>query len=141
MKNAMDVIFYEIRSDLESRNDRSAYQKGVTLYALELLKNLRDRSKYEGRLSASAPECEAWMLNGADSWSAYSWGGSSLCDDGEIAKRLCCPSELKKTRNGQRRLNSREEWRDVQARALSQACSRVLRFYAVHLSHVISELV
>lgn len=55
----------------------------------------------------------------------YSWGGSALVYDGDIAAALCNPSELKKTRNGKRRPNSREEWLDVQARALYQAFRRV----------------
>lgn len=38
-------------------------------------------------------------------------------------------SELKKTRHGERRPNSREEWLDTQARALYQACNRVARLY------------
>ena len=45
--------------------------------------------------------------------------------DGDIAAALCTPSELKKTRNGERRPNSREEWLDVQARALHQAFLRM----------------
>ena len=69
----------------------------------------------------------AALLNGAADWSQYSWGGCSLIYDGDIAERLCCPSELKKTRNGERRPNSREEWLDVQARALFQAANRVCR--------------
>ena len=52
--------------------------------------------------------------------------------DGDIAERLCCPSELKKTRNGERRPNSREEWLDVQARALRQA-SYMVRRAAFHV--------
>lgn len=61
------------------------------------------------------------LLNGAGDWSQYSWGGCALIYDQEIAKALCNPTELKKTRNGERRPNSREEWLDVQARALGQA--------------------
>ena len=70
----------------------------------------------------------AALLNGAKDWSQYSWGGCSLIYDPDIASRLCCPSELKKTRNGERRPNSREEWLDVQARALYQAANRVYRY-------------
>ena len=69
------------------------------------------------------------MLNGARDWNAYSWGGSALIYDGDIAERLCTPSELKRTRHGERRPNSREEWLDTQARALYQACNRVSRLY------------
>lgn len=70
------------------------------------------------------------MLNGAQDWGQYSWGGSALIYDGDIAEHLCCPSELKKNRHGERRPNSREEWLDVQARALYQACNRVAHLYS-----------
>ena len=50
---------------------------------------------------------------------------ASIIYDSDIAERLCTPSELKKTRNGERKPNSREEWLDVQARALRQAFSRI----------------
>ena len=49
---------------------------------------------------------------------------------GDIAERLCTPSELKKTRHGERRPNSREEWLDTQARALHQAARRVSSLYS-----------
>ena len=65
------------------------------------------------------------MLNGAKDWNQYSWGALSLIYDCDIAERLSAPSELKKTRGGERRPNSREEWLDVQARALQQAFSRL----------------
>lgn len=58
---------------------------------------------------------------GAPNWKEYSWGGSSLVYDNDIAKRLSTKTELKMTRNGERRPNAREEWLDVQARALYQA--------------------
>ena len=69
------------------------------------------------------------MLNGAVDWSAYSWGGSSLVYNQDIAERLCSPSGLKRVtnKNGLRDYpNSREHWLDVQARALYQAANRVV---------------
>lgn len=48
-------------------------------------------------------------------------GGSALIYNADIAKHYCTPSELKKTHNGERKPNSREDWLDVQARALWQA--------------------
>ena len=117
----------EIEMALETRNDRSAWNKGVTLYAFELLDVYEERVKYEGRDAETRAEFKAWLLNGADSWESYSWGGSSLIYNGDIAERLCCPSELKKTRSGERRPNAREEWLDVQARALFQASNRLAR--------------
>lgn len=47
-----------------------------------------------------------------------------------IFEQMTAQLEGKKDRNGERRPNSREEWLDVQARALYQACNRVSRLYA-----------
>lgn len=119
----------KVAAELEAQKDRSAWGRGVNAYALELVEELRERAAYEGRNPEPGKECREWMLNGAQDWNQYSWGGSSLIYDGDIAERLCTPSELKKTRHGERRPNSREEWLDTQARALTQACNRVARVY------------
>lgn len=119
----------KVAAELEAQKDRSAWGRGVNAYALELLEELRERAAYEGRNPEPGKECREWMLNGAKDWAQYSWGGSSLIYDGDIAERLCTPSELKKTRHGERRPNSLEEWLDTQARALNQACNRVSRLY------------
>lgn len=119
----------KVAAELEAHKDRSAWGRGVNAYALELMEELRERAAYEGRNPEPGKECREWMLNGAQDWNQYSWGGSSLIYDGDIAERLCTPSELKKTRHGERRPNSREEWLDTQARALAQACNRVARVY------------
>ena len=124
------AIYDKITAELETRKDRSAWDKGVNAYALELVEELKERVEYEGRNPESAEECREWMLNGAQDWGQYSWGGSALIYNSDIAERLCTPSELKKTRNGERRPNSREEWLDTQARALFQACNRVARLYS-----------
>lgn len=124
-----NAIFDKVSAELEARKDRSAWGRGVNAYALELVEELRERAAYEGRNPEPGKECREWMLNGAQDWNQYSWGGSSLIYDGDIAERLCTPSELKKTRHGERRPNCREEWLDTQARALYQACNRVSRLY------------
>lgn len=115
----------EIRKTLENRNYRSAWDKGVTLYAFELLDEYEERTKYVKRNAESRKEFKEWLLNGADNWNAYSWGGSSLIYNGDIAERLCTPSELKRCHDGERRPNRSEEWLDIQARALSQAAHRL----------------
>lgn len=122
------TIYDRMTKELEARKDRSAWDKGVTEYALELVEKLAEAAE-DGYIDASdlaSPRMlrEA-LLNGANDWMAYSWGGSSLIYDWDIAERLCCPSELKRTRNGERRPNSQEEWLDTQARALFQAEVRV----------------
>lgn len=120
----------KVYQSIENEKQRSAWDKGVTEYALELVEQLGEqiRDGYFDELDLSDPKkVRAALLNGAETWSQYSWGGSALIYDSDIAERLCCPSELKKTRNGERRPNSREEWLDVQARALYQAANRICR--------------
>lgn len=114
-----------IKQKLENRKDRSAWDKGVTIYALELLDEIKESIDYNGKEPETLEELKRIALNGAENWDEYSWGGCSLIYNGDIAERLCTPSELKKTRNGERRPNNREEWLDVQARALRQAYSRI----------------
>jgi hypothetical protein len=101
----------------------SAWNKGVKNYAKWLVWKLED-NKIE---SFALVELEDLMLNGADNWKQFSWGGCSLIYNEDIAKALCSPSELKKTRNGMRRPNPSEDWLDVQARALYQACEYIKR--------------
>lgn len=122
IKKAMDII--------NNREDRSAWDKGVSVYSYELLEQLQEAAEggyFKAEQISSGDAIREAMLNGASDWNQYSWGGSALIYDGDIAERLCNPSELKKTRNGERRPNSREEWLDVQARALFQAANRAVK--------------
>lgn len=114
----------EITAIVEAGNTRSAWTRGVKAYALDMLEEMAFNAKH-GYLDLDAfsngKMLRDALLNGASDWSQYSWGGSALIYDPDIAERLCNPSELKKTRNGERKPNSREEWLDTQARALGQA--------------------
>lgn len=118
----MKINMEAIKNAIETRKTRSAWNKGVNRYALELLDNIRDLPEVETR-----KELETALLNGARNWSEYSWGGCSLIYNGDIAAALCSPSELKRTRGGDWRPNRSEEWLDVQARALSQACRLICK--------------
>lgn len=124
-----ETLSAAIIAELETRKDRSAWNKGVTEYATELAESLDNWDKQP----ESVAELREMMLNGADDWKAYSWGGSSLIYNRDIAERLCSPSELKRAtnKNGLRDYpNSREHWLDVQARALYQAANRVANIAA-----------
>lgn len=108
------------------RGGRSAWDRGLAYYARVLLDGgiMQDR----GRVAAAAPDhitrqLAAWLMGGAESWQAYSYGGCALIYDGDIARTLCAPWELHRTRNGARRPNARETWLDVQTRALMQAAA------------------
>lgn len=107
---------------IEARKDRSAWDRGVNDYALELLDNLAELTPED--LGSFATVRRA-LLNGASDWQQYSYGGSSLIYDCDIAERLCTPSELKRCKGGDRNPNSRETWLDVQARALRRAFGRI----------------
>ena len=113
---------------------RSAWARGVRAYAAELCDNLRRAAAYATETGKPSPladretVCKA-LSNGARDWSEYSWGGCALIYDGDIAARMCTPSELRRTHGGQRDPNPRETWLDVQARALHQAGAAVLAAY------------
>lgn len=122
----IDDIRTRINSD-KTRN-RSAWGRGVTAYANDLLDTLEEaqgRGDFDISHILEISYLRHTMLNGASDWAQYSWGGCSLCYDGEIAERLCTPSELKRTKGGALRPNRQEEWLDVQARALYQAATRI----------------
>ena len=89
-----------IREALNNMKGRSAWERGVIGYALEILDQVEERTAYEGQEPEDLATLRKYMLNGADDWSQSSWGGSYEIYDGDIAERLCNPSELKKTRKG-----------------------------------------
>ena len=122
-------IIAKIAAELETIKSRSAWDKGVTLYAWDLLDEIQERADYEHKEPETTAELKEYALNGAESWEQYSWDGSAMIYNGDIAGRLCSPSELKKTRNGERRPNSQEEWLDTQARALFQAYNRIRNIF------------
>jgi hypothetical protein len=104
-----------ILEHIQSMRSGIAWDRGVRAYALELLEGM------EGEFSA------AKLLNGAENWGAYSYGGSALIWNCDIAERLCSPSELKRKRGGELKPNASETWLDFQARALSQAARLIAR--------------
>lgn len=100
----------------------SKWTQGVNEYADELREFLTDE-----KLDVTLEN----MLNGASDWKQYSYGGSSLIYDGDIADRLATPSEIasrtRKDGSFNQMANANESWLDVQARALYQASRKVLR--------------
>lgn len=119
-----------IMDEVSEERTRSAWTQGVKLYALELLEGIKDGIEsgwIDDEDIASPAMLDRYLLDGASSWTEYSWGGCSLIYNGDIAERLCTASELKKTRNGERKPNHNEEWLDTQARALYQASELIKR--------------
>lgn len=112
----MTVKRISIELEARYRKARSAWSRGVLLYADELLDNIQD----DGKVT------ESRLLNGARDWKEYSEGGYSLITDEEICKRLSAPWEIRRTKGGILPPNSRESWMEAQARALYQASRIVL---------------
>lgn len=111
-----------MRNKLEATKARSAWMKGLKLYADDLLDEYEEaRAWNDDRDAENVREFRDMCLNGAQDWQQYSEGGGSLIYDKDIAERLCNPTELKITDHGRKEPNKRENWIDVQARALLQA--------------------
>ncbi len=105
----------------------SKWSQAVKEDAVWLLGNFIE---WHGEDSAFSKDNVKELLNGADNWEQYSYGGSAYAYDSDIARHYCTESELKKIGlidygNGfysnPNPPNSKESWLDVQARALYQA--------------------
>lgn len=111
-----------LKETIRDEKPHSAWAYGVKQYALELLEELPEDYEFYG-----SPADRKTLLNGAGSWAQYSEGGCSLIYDTAIADRTSTKTELRITRNGERQPNLRENWIDVQSRALYQAERMILR--------------
>lgn len=120
-----------LREKLENHKTRSYWAAGVKEYAAEILDTLENVAAYNNANGdtqeynyTASKQNHIDALNGAKDWAQYSRGGFSLVYDGDIARTLCTPSELKRLtykEGGIKDPNAREDWLDVQARALYQA--------------------
>ena len=106
---------HDIKAAVAASKVKSAWAKGVKQAALDLLDSL------EGDYSQAA------LLNGAENWRAWSYGGCGFIYDSDIAEAFCGPSELKRVRGGERQPNNGESWLDLQARAAGQAARLIAR--------------
>lgn len=132
MKKNNTELYQKYAEYIEKRTGyASAWGRGVKKYALDILDDLKQIADYEGEPlqldGANFEQFENVALNGAENWQEFSRGGLALIYDGDIAKRLCTKTELKKTNDGEKQPNSRETWLDVQARALYQAARLVYK--------------
>ena len=156
VKNS-NVIYYAIltavlttlqnQKPARSRWDRAVIEDAEEMIA-EAIDNLRDTPEEAPRdLTALTAELLNVSVRTLKDWggddghngirSLYqcahesSWGGSHLCYNSDIARHYCTPSELKRTRDGARRPNAREDWPDVQARAMYQALSKIRHLWSM----------
>lgn len=123
-----EITMKEELKRVNAKHNRSAWDRGVNQYSEIMLDDIIDSMEWykEEFDEMNTKLLKIRALNGASDWNQYSWGGCSLIYNGDIAKRLCNPSEFKKTDNGRKRPNKNEEWLDTQARALYQAFNRIV---------------
>lgn len=103
---------------IENSPARSAWSRGVRSYALDIIEDITEFSKFNLSNGYELPLItEDCALNGAEDWAQYATGGcgAALIWSDEIAARLCTPSEF---RIYQKRGGDTVEW---QSRALFQA--------------------
>lgn len=113
------MVVKNVKDEVRRMSFGSAWKRGVQGYALGMLEDL------DPDLDLRPGRTERALLNGAHDWGEYSWAGCALVYDEDIAKAVCTPGELTRTRGGRLRPNEAEEWLDVQARACFQACELV----------------
>ena len=139
-----NMLFEELKNKLEAeqKKARSAWDKGVYSYALEMIENIngdqtmkKDQVVENHDLSDFLNHVDGRGLNMGAFWTvddrikarriaeAASWGGNFDIYDGDIVERLCTPGEIKRYNSGrmQNGPNCRERWMDVQARAINKA--------------------
>lgn len=109
----------QFQTIIDKMPTNSAWARGVKATAYDMLESMEENGISEPTI--------ADLLNGAQDWNQWAWGGCGLIYDADIAERYCSPSELKRTRNGERRPNRNEEWLDVEARAAGQAARYIVR--------------
>lgn len=99
---------------------RSQWEKGIEFYAHFLAEELNDNYLSE---NIEVKDIFKILLNGAENWHQFAWGGCGQVYNDEIAKTLLTPSQRK-------RITQADTFRghsllDLEAHALAKAAARV----------------
>lgn len=127
MKIHTEEIYNEALEVNRKKHRNSAWTRGLETYIELLLWNA-----FEGNtvIETSWRTITKQLLIGADTFRQYSYGGCAYIYNRTIAAILCTPSEWRKKKFGRLNPNSKENWLDVQTRALNQAAACI--FWAVY---------
>lgn len=119
--------------DNQQSKRRSAWARGVdNIYIAMMMGYINHRLPDDDNRNLSDDDIIACVFDGAPGADLFdralnaSYGGNYLIYNYDIAYALCTPSELKRNRHGLRNPNSRENWCQVQARAIYQGLAKVL---------------
>ena len=113
--------------------------KAVFQYALELMDTYNYRANKEGRDAVATPELEKWLLEGADDWSQYSYGGCSLIATYDIIERIGTDKQLRKYEEDGCAWHDSEGWLDDQTKYLIKAKTRIIKYYRLYKRNYISK--
>lgn len=129
----------EATSQKVKEHRRKSYRREAMIeqYIPEIIDNIKNHIEQNEitiqAANSKALRCELLKiaLNGADSWSHYSWGGSSLCYDGEIEELIIAPSQ--RTKSG---YYKGFHLLDLQANLLYNSFSAIwdTLYYSLHLA-------
>lgn len=108
----------EIIQKINQKKARSAWEKGLKIYAAELIQDMESAGIKDFDLDT----VKKWNWNGAGNALIYSEGACSLVYEDDICNRLCPPSITRKHPSNP---NGKESWIEVQARALTQAMANI----------------
>lgn len=98
---------------------RSKFGKGVKLYMLDILQNLKETKK------DALNYCEYYAFNGAEDAQTASIGGNFLVNDIDIMERLLTKSELKRYENSY--IYHGQTWLGLQTYAIYLAYKELYR--------------
>lgn len=124
----MQRLIRDIRNELDNHFARSAWDRGVRDFAVDMLNSYLERRNLSiwdeqtriGRIT------EEDLLDGAKNWNQYSHDGNYLIYNQDICRALCNQRDQKRTQDGKLPPNDQEDWLDFQARALRQAAQMVV---------------
>lgn len=120
------ILISEITSIIKnSHRPRSAWDKGVKQWALDLLDGMDDKAEFS---SLTSLLLEA--LSGSLDWKEYCYDDKGIISDYSIVEAFCTPTEKQRyiSRLGALRApNADETWMDVQVKAATQAWDLIER--------------
>lgn len=114
----IDVKKLIAEAEKMSKTERSCWSRGVASlirdYAADVL------GEHDGETVSNKELFRLWSC-GAETLKDAVYGGCFDIWNYDIAKRLCTPSEFKRSNEGMRNTNRRENWLDVEYRAIYRA--------------------
>ena len=115
--NQDDIL--QLMEKVSTLKCRSQFGKGVKLYMLDILDNLKDTKK------DTLNYCEYYAFNGVDDAQTASTSGNFLVYDYDIMQRLLTKSEVKRYKNCN--IYHGQSWLELQAYTINLAYKELYR--------------